>query len=43
MTIGVVFGVTAQTKSIRVLLANHPYAEVLKPLIAEYEAKTGVK
>uniref|UniRef100_A0A7C3HYH9 Sugar ABC transporter substrate-binding protein n=1 Tax=Gracilinema caldarium TaxID=215591 RepID=A0A7C3HYH9_9SPIR len=43
MAITVVFGVTAQTKSIRVLLANHPYAEVLKPLIAEYEAKTGVK
>jgi multiple sugar transport system substrate-binding protein len=43
MTIAVVFGVSAQTKSIRVLLANHPYAEVLKPLIAEYEAKTGVK
>ncbi|AEJ20941.1 ABC transporter substrate-binding protein [Gracilinema caldarium] len=43
MTIGVVFGVTAQTKAIRVLLANHPYAETLKPLIAEYEAKTGVK
>jgi len=43
MTIGVVFGVTAQTKSIRVLLANHPYAEVLKSLVAEYEEKTGVK
>lgn len=43
MTIAVAFGVNAQTKSIRVLLANHPYAEVLKPLIAEYEAKTGVK
>ena len=43
MTIAVAFGVNAQTKSIRVLLANHPYAEVPKPLIAEYEAKTGVK
>ncbi len=38
-----VFGATAQSKSIRVLLANHPYADVLKPLVGEYEKLTGVK
>lgn len=48
LTIAVVFSISAngtseQPKSIRVLLANHPYADVLKPLIAEYEAQTGVK
>lgn len=48
LTIAVTLSISAngtgeQNKSIRVLLANHPYAEVLKPMIAEYEAKTGVK
>lgn len=38
-----VLGVQAQTKAIRVLLANHPYADVLKPLASEYEKLTGVK
>jgi len=33
----------AQAKSIRVLLANHPYADVLKPFISEFEQKTGIK
>ncbi len=33
----------AAPKTLRVLLANHPYAEVLKPMIPEYEKATGVK
>ncbi|GAB1482320.1 sugar ABC transporter substrate-binding protein [Treponema sp.] len=38
-----VLGVNAQSKSIRVLLANHPYGEMLKSVIPEYERQTGVK
>ncbi|MCK7479907.1 MAG: extracellular solute-binding protein [Candidatus Moduliflexus flocculans] len=34
---------SAQAKEIRVLLANHPYGDLLKTVIAEYEAATGVK
>ena len=30
-------------QEIRVLLANHPYGELLKTLIPEFEAKTGIK
>ncbi len=33
----------AQTKEIRVLLANHPYGELLKAAIPEFEAATGIK
>jgi multiple sugar transport system substrate-binding protein len=33
----------AQTKEIRVLLANHPYGELLKSAIPEFEAATGIK
>lgn len=33
----------AKPQEIRVLLANHPYGELLKPLIPEFEAKTGIK
>ncbi|MCX7787708.1 MAG: sugar ABC transporter substrate-binding protein [Spirochaetes bacterium] len=36
-------GATAQQKTLRVLLANHPYMEVLRPLIADYEKQTGTK
>ena len=33
----------AQTKEIRVLLANHPYGELLKAAIPEFESTTGIK
>jgi multiple sugar transport system substrate-binding protein len=33
----------AQTQEIRVLLANHPYGELLKPLIPDFEKQSGVK
>lgn len=33
----------AKPQEIRVLLANHPYGEMIKPLIPEFEAKTGIK
>ncbi len=32
-----------QKQEIRVLLANHPYGELLKTKIPEFEAKTGIK
>jgi multiple sugar transport system substrate-binding protein len=35
--------VQAQTKEIRVLLANHPYGELLKSAIPEFESATGIK
>ena len=35
--------VQAQTKEIRVLLANHPYGELLKAAIPEFESATGIK
>jgi multiple sugar transport system substrate-binding protein len=38
-----VLGAGAQAKEIRVLLANHPYGELLKAAIPEYEKATGVK
>jgi len=34
---------TAQTKEIRVLVANHPYGELLKSAIPEFENSTGIK
>lgn len=34
---------SAQTKEIRVLLANHPYGELLKGAIPEFEQSTGIK
>jgi multiple sugar transport system substrate-binding protein len=33
----------AKPQEIRVLLANHPYGELIKPMIPEFEAKTGIK
>ncbi|MFA6733049.1 MAG: extracellular solute-binding protein, partial [Sphaerochaeta sp.] len=33
----------APKQEIRVLLANHPYGELLKTKIPEFEAKTGIK
>ena len=37
------FNATAQTKEIRVLVANHPYGELLKSAIPEFENSTGIK
>lgn len=36
-------GAFAQTKEIRVLLANHPYGELLKTAIPEFEKQSGIK
>ena len=36
-------GAMAQSKEIRVLLANHPYGELLKSAIPEFETATGIK
>jgi multiple sugar transport system substrate-binding protein len=33
----------AEPQAIRVLLANHPYGELLKPLIPEFEKQSGIK
>lgn len=37
------FSASAQQKEIRVLLANHPYGDLLQAAIPEYEKATGVK
>ena len=44
-SLGVAASATAQTqpKEIRVLLANHPYGELLKSAIPEFESATGIK
>ena len=34
---------TADSNTIRVLLANHPYGDLLKSKIPEFEAETGIK
>ena len=36
-------GAHAQAKEIRVLLANHPYGDLLKASLPEFEAATGIK
>ncbi len=36
-------GAAAQQQEIRVLLANHPYGELLKNAIPEFEKETGIK
>ena len=36
-------GSAGQTKEIRVLLANHPYGDLLKPMLPEFEKETGIK
>jgi multiple sugar transport system substrate-binding protein len=38
-----VLGLSAQAKEIRVLLANHPYGDLLKAAIPEFEQATGIK
>ncbi len=43
MLLALVFGAGAQAKEIRVLVANHPYGDLLKAAIPEYEKATGVK
>lgn len=43
LLLAVVLGAGAQAKEIRVLLANHPYGELLKAAIPEYEKLSGVK
>ncbi|MCX7027310.1 MAG: sugar ABC transporter substrate-binding protein [Spirochaetes bacterium] len=43
LLLALVMGAGAQTKEIRVLLANHPYGDLLKAAIPEYEKATGVK
>lgn len=42
-SLGLATGAFAQTKEIRVLLANHPYGELLKSVIPEFEKQAGVK
>ena len=42
-TLGLSSGVLAQGKEIRVLLANHPYGELLKSAIPQFESATGIK
>ena len=36
-------GGASQAKEVRVLLANHPYGELLKPLLPEFERETGIR
>jgi len=36
-------GGAAQSREIRVLLANHPYGELLRPEIPEFERQTGIR
>lgn len=43
LCLGVSATVRAQQKEIRVLLANHPYGELLKSAIPEFESATGIK
>ena len=43
LMLAVVLGAGAQTKEIRVLVANHPYGDLLKTFIPDYEKATGVK
>ena len=43
LAVAVTFAAGAQTKEIRVLLANHPYGELLKAAIPEFEAASGIK
>jgi multiple sugar transport system substrate-binding protein len=43
IAIAVAASLGAQTKEIRVLLANHPYGDLLKAAIPEFEQSTGIK
>jgi len=43
LVLAVVMAAGAQTKEIRVLLANHPYGDLLKAAIPEFEQATGIK
>ena len=41
--VGLSDSASAQTKEIRVLLANHPYGDLLKSAIPEFERQSGIK
>ncbi len=43
LAVVLVGALSAQAKEIRVLLANHPYGELLKAAIPEFEQSTGIK
>lgn len=43
LAVFLVLNAGAQTKEIRVLLANHPYGDLLKSAIPEFEQATGIK
>ncbi len=43
LMLAVVLGAGAQAKEIRVLLANHPYGELLKAAIPDFEKASGIK
>ena len=43
LAVGVGGSAMAQTKELRVLLANHPYGELLKTAIPEFEKQSGIK
>ncbi len=43
VALAIVATATAQQKEIRVLLANHPYGDLLKSAIPEFEASSGIK
>jgi multiple sugar transport system substrate-binding protein len=43
LALAVVASAGAQTKEIRVLLANHPYGDLLKAAVPEFEQATGIK
>jgi multiple sugar transport system substrate-binding protein len=43
LALGLGGGAAAQTKEIRVLLANHPYGDVLKAAIPQFEQQSGIK
>jgi multiple sugar transport system substrate-binding protein len=36
-------GASGQTQSIRFLAVNHPYTELIKPMLPEFEKETGIK
>jgi multiple sugar transport system substrate-binding protein len=43
LTIAIVAAANAETPEIRVLLANHPYGDLLKAAIPEFEQASGIK
>jgi len=43
LALGLSLGATAQEKEIRILLANHPYGDLLRSAAPEFEQATGIK